>query len=55
MRLIMFATVSAAAPLIYKEGPTLLNGPEMLEKKGANRNFPPTPSQMSKKGRDLRP
>ena len=53
MKLIMFATVSAAAPLIYKEGPNLLNGPEMLEKKGANRNFPPTPSQKSKTWGDL--
>ena len=50
MRLIMFATVHGfgSSPFSYKEGPNLLNGPEMLEKKRANRNFPPTPSQMSK-------
>ena len=54
--MIMFPTVYGfgSSPLSYKEGPNLLNGPEMLEKKRANRNFPPTPSQMSKKWRDLR-
>ena len=53
--MIMFPTVYGfgSSPLSYKGGPNLLNGLEMLENRGANRNFPPTPSQKSKTEEDF--
>ena len=42
MKLIMFATVHGfgSSPLSYKEGPKLLNGPEMLDKKRNKHKYP---------------
>ena len=57
MILIMFAFAYGfgSSPLSYKEGPNLLNGPEMLEKKEQTENSLPLPSKCPKHGEILDP